>query len=173
MRVIAWLLCTLASTLTVRANVEKTIFLGPPPVRLPHVRPSLEHLYLDILEPANSSILATQLSVQFPTPAAPHGLESWYIVRGLEPDRRYEVRVCWPAFVSVILFPYAYLYSFVWLAFGQHAAALRLCLHTDRTSNPPTSGCIVLQLLRSTAHRHCYLHSLDSASSNSRSPCRR
>lgn len=100
MRAIAWLLCTLASTLTVRANVEKTIFLGPPLARFSHVRPSLERLHLNTLEPTDSSILTAQLSVQFPTQATPRGVESWYIVRGLEPGCRYEVRICWPAFVS-------------------------------------------------------------------------
>lgn len=101
MRATAWLLCILAFLLTVNANVEKTIFLGPGPVSLPNAHPSLDDLHLDTLEPAELSILATQLPVQFPTDAAPRGLESWYILRGLEDRRRYEVRICWPAFVSL------------------------------------------------------------------------
>lgn len=101
MHAIAWLLCTLGSLLTVRANVEKTIFLGPTAVVLSNARPSIGDLELDTLEPAGLPILATQLSVQFPTESAPRGVDSWYLLRGLEEGRRYEVRICWPAFVSL------------------------------------------------------------------------
>ena len=100
MRAIAGLLCILASILTAKANVEKTIFLGPGAIHLPNARPSVDDLQLDILEPVERSVLATQLSVQFPNEDAPRGLESWYILRDLEPGRRYEARICWPAFVS-------------------------------------------------------------------------
>ncbi|KAF2128852.1 hypothetical protein P153DRAFT_265987, partial [Dothidotthia symphoricarpi CBS 119687] len=81
---------------TVNANVEKTIFLGPRPVTLPNVPPSLDDLRLHTLSPLQP-ILATQLSVHFPSEHAPRGLESWYLLRGLEDGRRYEVRICWPA----------------------------------------------------------------------------
>jgi hypothetical protein len=101
MRTVAWLLCVLASILTVYANVEKTIFLGPSAIALPNARPSLDDLDVDTLEPAELPILATQLSVKFPTESTPRGLESWYLLRGLEEGRRYEVRICWPAFVSL------------------------------------------------------------------------
>lgn len=97
---IARLLCILTSLLTVNANVEKTIFLGPDPALLPNVPTSLQDLNLDTLEPADHPILPTQLPVHFPTDAAPRGLESWYFLRALQRGRRYEVRVCWPAFVS-------------------------------------------------------------------------
>ncbi|KAF2443841.1 hypothetical protein P171DRAFT_415614 [Karstenula rhodostoma CBS 690.94] len=98
MRTIAWLLCTLGSISTVHANVEKTIFLGPSAIVLPNVRPGIDELDVDTLEPAELPILATQLSVKFPTESAPRGLDSWYLLRGLEEGRRYEVRICWPAF---------------------------------------------------------------------------
>ncbi|KAH4821054.1 hypothetical protein HBH61_021760 [Parastagonospora nodorum] len=95
MRVLAGLLCIVTQAVTVKANVEKTIFLGPGPVTLPNVHPSLEDLHLHVLS-HTQTILPTQLPVQFPSTAAPHGLESWYLLQ-LEAGRRYEVRICWPA----------------------------------------------------------------------------
>ncbi|KAF2688669.1 hypothetical protein K458DRAFT_293025 [Lentithecium fluviatile CBS 122367] len=92
------LLCIIIAQLwAVNANVEKTVFLGPSPVTLPNVTPSLDDLRLDTLDPAHLAILATKLPVQFPSRSAPRGLESWYLLRGLEDGRRYEVRICWPA----------------------------------------------------------------------------
>jgi hypothetical protein len=99
MRVLAGLLCVVTQVWTVNANVEKTIFLGPSPVTLSHVRPSLDDLRLPVLSPPNA-VLPTRLPVQFPTEAVPRGLESWYLLRGLDEGRRYEVRICWPATVS-------------------------------------------------------------------------
>ncbi|KAF1926590.1 uncharacterized protein M421DRAFT_211157 [Didymella exigua CBS 183.55] len=102
MRVIAALLCIVSQAWRVNANVEKTIFLGPGAVTLSDVRPSLDDLRLYSLSSFNS-ILPTQLAVQFPSKAEPHGPESWYLLSDLEEDRRYEVRICWPATVSSIL----------------------------------------------------------------------
>lgn len=102
MRVIAALLCVVSQAWRVNANVEKTIFLGPGAVTLPDVRPRLDDLHLQSLSSLDS-ILPTQLAVQFPSKAEPHGLESWYLLSDLEEGRRYEVRVCWPATVSQAL----------------------------------------------------------------------
>lgn len=102
MRVTAALLCVVSQAWTVKANVEKTIFLGPSAVTLPDVRPSLDDLYLHALS-SLEPILPTQLAVQFPLNTQPHGLESWYLLSGLEEGRRYEVRICWPATVSTPL----------------------------------------------------------------------
>lgn len=99
MRALAGLLCIVAHAWTVTANVEKTIFLGPPPDTLLNVRPSLDTLRLDTLDPTHAPILVTQLPVRFPSESAPRGLESWYLLRGLDHGRRYEVRICWPATV--------------------------------------------------------------------------
>jgi hypothetical protein len=99
MRVLAALLSLVTQVWTVNANVEKTIFLGPSPLVFSHVRPSLDDLRLDILTPSHT-ILPTRLPVQFPSKSAPRGLESWYLLQHLDPGRRYEVRVCWPATVS-------------------------------------------------------------------------
>ncbi|KAF2710930.1 hypothetical protein K504DRAFT_238935 [Pleomassaria siparia CBS 279.74] len=86
---------------TVNANVEKVIFLGSSPIALsaiPNAPPSLDTLRLDSLSPSqSSSIVATQLPVLFPTTPVPRGEESWYLLKGLEQGRRYEVRICWPA----------------------------------------------------------------------------
>ena len=99
MRVIAALLCIVSQAWRVNANVEKTIFLGPGAVTLPDIRPSLDDLHLQSLSSLNP-ILPTQLAVQFPSKAEPHGLASWYLLSDLEEGRRYEVRICWPATVS-------------------------------------------------------------------------
>jgi hypothetical protein len=99
MRVIAALLCVVSQVWTVNANVEKTIFLGPSAVTLPEIHPSLDDLHLQSLSRLDS-VLPTQLAVQFPSKAEPHGLESWYLLSDLEEGRRYEVRICWPATVS-------------------------------------------------------------------------
>lgn len=101
MRVLAGLVFIVTQARTVTANVEKTIFFGPSPIVLPNVRPSLGELRLPVLTPSQT-ILPTRLAVQFPTEAAPRGLESWYLLQHLEEGRRYEVRICWPATVSTI-----------------------------------------------------------------------
>jgi hypothetical protein len=103
MRVIATLLYIVSQAWTVNANVEKTIFLGPSAVTLPDVPPSLDDLHLHSLS-SLEPILATQLAVHFPSHSKPHGLESWYLLTGLEEGRRYELRICWPATVSCLLF---------------------------------------------------------------------
>jgi hypothetical protein len=107
MRLYAGLFCTVAQILTVKANVEKTIFLGPSPAVLPNVDHSPEKtqiswdsLSIDVLDPKHFSLLPTWLRVQFPSETAPRGLESWYKLQDLEDGRRYEVRICWPATVS-------------------------------------------------------------------------
>lgn len=99
MRPLVVLLAAVTHAWTVHANVEKTIFLGPPPTHTPHDPPALDDLRLDVLTPKDAPILETQLPVQFPTKTAPRGLDSWYLLQDLEEGRRYEVRICWPATV--------------------------------------------------------------------------
>ncbi|KAH7411686.1 hypothetical protein DE146DRAFT_641112 [Phaeosphaeria sp. MPI-PUGE-AT-0046c] len=89
-------LCILTQAWEVKANVEKTIFLGPDALVIPHAHPSLNNLRLNTLS-HSQSILAAQLPVRFPSKTAPHGLDSWYLLHQLQPGRRYEVRICWPA----------------------------------------------------------------------------
>lgn len=104
MRTIPWLAgCIISLLTTVNANVEKAIFLAPAPIALTNVLPAPGDLHLPALSPGVNSILSTRLPVTFPTASAPHGLESWYLLRGLDEGRRYEVRICWPATVYLSL----------------------------------------------------------------------
>jgi len=107
MRLAAALVCIVTHIGTVNANVEKTVFLGPSPVTLQHVRPGLDDLGLQVLTPSDT-VLSTRLRLQFPTHSLPRGLESWYLLRQLDGARRYEVRICWPATVSPWRLPFAF-----------------------------------------------------------------
>lgn len=80
------------------ANTEKTIFVAPPAIKLPEVALGLDSLQLDTISDTNST-LQTLLPVAFPTESHPRGLSSWFLLRGLTPGQRYEVRVCWAAIV--------------------------------------------------------------------------
>ena len=82
----------------VRANTEKTIFLGPPSIKLPRDPPKLEDLRLATLTPDRSS-LRTRLPLSFPTLQEPRGNTSVYLLDDLTPRQRYEVRICWAATV--------------------------------------------------------------------------
>lgn len=81
-----------------RANTEKTIFIAPPAIALPDAGPQLHALALDTITYARSQ-LRTSLAVAFPSEGAPRGLDSWYLLQGLDKGRRYEVRICWAAIV--------------------------------------------------------------------------
>lgn len=80
------------------ANTEKTIFIAPPAISLPDAEPQLAALNLDTLAYSHSKIRRA-LSVAFPTEEAPQGLESWYLLQGLNEGQRHEVRICWAAIV--------------------------------------------------------------------------
>ncbi|CAK1361499.1 uncharacterized protein RHO25_004921 [Cercospora beticola] len=81
---------------TTWANTEKTIFLAPDIITLPDAGPSLAALGLDTISSDNTT-LRRALPVVFPSQELPRGQESWYLLHNLQPGRRYEVRVCWPA----------------------------------------------------------------------------
>jgi hypothetical protein len=100
MRATAWLCCIVPCAWTVTANVEKTIFVVPPTAASPNESLDLKSFHLEAISP-NSSLLETRLPVQFASAGAPRGLESWYLLQGLEEGRRYEVRICWPATVCL------------------------------------------------------------------------
>ena len=85
--------------LLVLGNVEKTIFLGPEPIRVSQQRPNLQDLYLDTLSPSTST-LRLKLPAVFPKPNAVRGEASWFLLDGLRQHQRYEVRLCWAATVS-------------------------------------------------------------------------
>jgi hypothetical protein len=90
----------------VLGNVEKTIFVAPPPTTMPETGPTLDNLCLNKLQPSSPK-LRTPLPVKFPHKETPHGLQSWYILDNLSPGKRYEVRICWPATVRVLSNPWA------------------------------------------------------------------
>ncbi|OKO97670.1 hypothetical protein PENSUB_9961 [Penicillium subrubescens] len=80
----------------VHANVEKTIFLGPPATTIPSAAPDLDDLGLERVSPQNA-VVRTQLNASFPTAEAPDGSDSWFFLENLTPGQRYEVRICWLA----------------------------------------------------------------------------
>ncbi|KAK4198485.1 hypothetical protein QBC40DRAFT_204809 [Triangularia verruculosa] len=83
------------------ANVEKTIFLGPPAIPIPNnLQPIISDLSpnrLTPLLPTNQSSLRTLLSATFPTASLPKGTPTWFLLWDLTPGQRYEVRICWAA----------------------------------------------------------------------------
>ena len=85
---------------TAYANTEKIIIIAPPATNVPTSHPTFADLPLQSLPPSNSS-LRLSLSVVFPSEEQPHGLESWYLLRNLRPDQRYELRICWAAIVRL------------------------------------------------------------------------
>ncbi|KAF3387146.1 hypothetical protein F1880_001240 [Penicillium rolfsii] len=89
------ILCLLLTGL-VHANVEKTIFLGPPATTVPSDAPDLDDLGLERLSPQNA-VVRTQLNASFPTVEDPAGTDSWFFLENLTPGQRYEVRICWLA----------------------------------------------------------------------------
>jgi hypothetical protein len=95
------LLLLLTSAAAVRANTEKTIFVGPSSIALPNVKPGLDDLCLNTLSP-DSPILQTQLSVAFPSEESDRGVQSWYLLDQLRAGQRYELRICWLATVCLI-----------------------------------------------------------------------
>ena len=84
------------------ANVEKTIFLGPPTVNVPLQHPTLEALHIDVLTPSNPSIRThVQAAREIDSPYA-----TWLLLDELREGQRYEVRICWSASVSLRHLPH-------------------------------------------------------------------
>ncbi|TKA74872.1 hypothetical protein B0A55_05040 [Friedmanniomyces simplex] len=79
-----------------QANTEKVIFLSPPAVIISPSGPSFEQLHLQSITPEKSS-LRLSLPPAFPSEEHQRGLDAWYMLRNLNPNQRYEVRVCWAA----------------------------------------------------------------------------
>lgn len=103
---IAYLL-VLASVLTlVLANVEKVIFTAPALLPIPQQKPSLADLRLPVLAP-DASEIRTNLSRVFPSTAKDYasGAATWVLLDNLNPEQRYEFRVCWAAIVSPYMGP--------------------------------------------------------------------
>lgn len=84
------------------ANVEKIIFTSPKHSNYPIPEHNLPLLYIERLTPASLTLRRTLLA-SFPTDALPLGSESWYLLDGLKANQRHELRICWPATVSLKL----------------------------------------------------------------------
>lgn len=115
-------LAALSWTALCLANVEKTVFIAPPPpgsspttrMAVPPAEPARRvadgHAGGDLgrLSPMHP-VLRTRLNASFAdAEAAPRGSDSWLFVDGLQPGRRYELRICWLAtvcrFISLFQF---------------------------------------------------------------------
>ena len=99
---VAYFLILAAVFTSVLGNVEKTIFTAPALLPIPQQKPSLADLRLPVLTPDNSEI-RTNLSRVFPSKAKDYasGAATWVLLDNLNPDQRYEFRVCWAAIVSL------------------------------------------------------------------------
>ncbi|OXV06029.1 hypothetical protein Egran_06205 [Elaphomyces granulatus] len=71
------------------ANVEKTIFIAPPPNPVPLESPAFDDLGLERLS-SLSPVIRTFLNASFPTQDAPQGAESWFLLQDLNSAQRYE-----------------------------------------------------------------------------------
>ncbi|RVD88448.1 uncharacterized protein DFL_002633 [Arthrobotrys flagrans] len=95
-----WLLLWAPSA---KANTEKVIFSvpdAPSGGALENVINGSEFNVIGQLSPAESPeklLLRIELPREFPTESAPHGVDSWVLLKGLKPGARYEARVCWAA----------------------------------------------------------------------------
>ena len=82
---------------TTSANVEKTIFITPEAQALPPDASIDKLLLLSLTETIPT--IRTRLNASFPADDNVKGTESWFLLDGLLPTTRYEVRVCWLATV--------------------------------------------------------------------------
>lgn len=103
--VLAPILFLLGLAQTVICNVEKTIFVGPARMPIPLTQPTLESLKLDTLNPGDASSLRTRLTAKFLTESHPSGYATWLLLDHLKEGQRYEVRICWPATVTIPSLP--------------------------------------------------------------------
>jgi len=88
------------------ANTEKAIFTAPDAISFTDSGPTLDVLQLQSITHSDNS-LRTSLDVVFPTPETPQGSDHWFLLRDLNPQQRYELRVCWAAVVCTfsLLYP--------------------------------------------------------------------
>ena len=101
MRLSFFILQVLASVLSVIANVEKVVFLGPEQINKCYYRSRVDASHRDVLTPASSSI-RREIAATFLSPYNSwKGSEFWIVLDDLEPLRRYEVRLCWSATVCL------------------------------------------------------------------------
>lgn len=94
------LIFTLLVTTSVVANVEKTIFLGPVALRYPAQSATINDSDLLRLSP-KSPVLRHSINARLAQDEQDKGYETWVLLQGLTFEKRYEVRVCWAATVSL------------------------------------------------------------------------
>lgn len=82
----------------VLANTEKAIFTAPGATSFTDSDPTFDALRLHSLTHSDNSV-RTSLKVLFPTDKIPRGSDHWFLLRDLNPQQRYELRVCWAAVV--------------------------------------------------------------------------
>lgn len=102
MRTCTWVFCfkLLSIFILVEANVEKTVFLTPSLTSSTGEFPNVGNFNLDTLTPKKRSI-RRQIPAIFANTTNPQGAEIWFFLKGLEEQKRYEVRICWAATVSL------------------------------------------------------------------------
>ena len=109
----------------VKGNVEKIIFVAPS-AQPPLLDASIDNLLLVPLSEAFPSV-RTHINASFPTDISAQGIDTWFLLEGLRPHARYEVRICW-------------------LATVRNACSIAILIGNLR-SNPLPSGCIHTQLM--------------------------
>jgi len=85
------------------ANTEKAIFTAPDAISFTDSNPTLDVLQLQSITHSESA-LRTSLNVAFPSKETPQGTDHWYLLRDLNSQQRYELRVCWAAVVCILSF---------------------------------------------------------------------
>lgn len=83
------------------ANTEKAIFTAPDAVSFTDSNPTLDALQLQSLTHSDNA-LRTSLKVVFPSEDKTQGSDHWFLLRDLNPQQRYELRVCWAAIVRTL-----------------------------------------------------------------------
>lgn len=87
------------------ANTEKAIFTAPDAISFTDSNPTLDVLQLHSLT-HNNNTLRSSLTVVFPSEETPQGSDHWFLLRDLNPQQRYELRVCWAAVVCFLVPPH-------------------------------------------------------------------
>lgn len=127
--------CNLLFSYLAFGNTEKIIFLGPATVEIPNISPGLDDLALVTLSPTEPTF-RTRLPRAFPTSAGDPGLQSWFLLRGLERGHRYEIRVCWAATVWLPFVQSSYFFVNTWLTndIRNPRSSCSMCINFNRSS---------------------------------------
>lgn len=98
------LLCTFIKYVV--GNVEKIIFIGPPPSAIGSSNhPALSSLNINTLTQDELSVRTNLDRIFASEQTGFQGQSSWILLTNLTENQRYELRVCWSALVSTINHP--------------------------------------------------------------------